>query len=222
MTSPTPLRALVTLGPTHESVDAVRFIGNRSSGRMGTEIARALQQAGCDVQVLAGPCQPAGMDSLNKIVRFRCAAELKALLEVHWPSHDLLIMAAAVADWKPANQVQGKMRRQSATLSLSLEPVPEILGSLTTRPNQFIVGFALEPSDELLSSARDKLQRKRADCVVANPLETMDADLIAATLLWPEGRVERPGDGSPWSKQACAGWLCERFVPAAIAKRCGG
>jgi phosphopantothenoylcysteine decarboxylase/phosphopantothenate--cysteine ligase len=214
---PHPLRTLITLGPTHEPMDAVRYLGNRSSGRMGVAIAKALERAGCHVHVLAGPCQPVGIDSLPRVERFRTAEQLRGLLASRWPGHDMLVMAAAVADWRPANPVTGKARRRDDPLTLSLEPVPEILGSLASRPDQFVTGFALEPREELIDSARRKLERKRADCIVANPLETMDAIEIEATLIWPDGRQERPEEGR-LDKQAFAAWLVDRLLPAARAR----
>lgn len=217
MTAPPCLNALVTLGPTHEPVDAVRYLGNRSSGRMGVEIAKALGRRGCRVRVLAGPCQPAGLDSLPDVVRFRTAEELGRSLEEAWPAHDLLVMAAAVADWRPSAPVAGKPRRSDTPRHLELEPVPEILGALRSRPNQFVVGFALEPSEQLIASAEAKLARKRADCIVANPLETMDAATVEGTLVWPGGRVERP-PSSPCPKADFAAWLVDRLLPAAMAR----
>jgi phosphopantothenoylcysteine decarboxylase/phosphopantothenate--cysteine ligase len=213
---PTPLRAIVTLGPTHEPLDDVRFVGNRSSGRMGLEIARALMRRGCQVTAMAGPCQPAGLDSLPEVVRFRTAEELRASLRARWPDADLLVMAAAVADWRPMHAQTGKRRRGAGSISIELEPVPEILGSLASRDDQFVVGFALEPEAELLASARSKLVRKRADCIVANPLQTMDAADVDGSLVWADGRVERP-DGA-CSKADFASWLADRVVPAASAR----
>lgn len=210
---PAPLRAIVTLGPTQEPLDEVRFLGNRSSGRMGTEIAAALQRSGCDVTTLAGPCQPAGLDSLPGVVRFRTAEELRAELLRRWPGADMLVMAAAVADWRPTEVRRGKRRRSDGRLSIELEAVPEILGSLTSRSDQFVVGFALEPAGEMLASAHAKLGRKRADCIVANPLETMDATEIDGALVWADGRVERP-DG-PCPKAQFATWLATRILPVA-------
>lgn len=214
---PSPLQAIVALGPTHEPLDEVRFIGNRSSGRMGVAIARALQQAGCTVTVLAGPCRPDGIDSLPEVVRFRTAENLRALLAERWPGADLLVMAAAVADWRPVTTVRGKKRRADGPMTVELESVPEILGTLPRRTGQFVMGFALEPSDELLESARRKLDRKRADCIVANPLETMDSDRVDGTLVWSNGQVESPGRALP--KQAFAEWLVARTLPAAQAAR---
>jgi phosphopantothenoylcysteine decarboxylase/phosphopantothenate--cysteine ligase len=206
----------VTLGPTHEPLDEVRFVGNRSSGRMGFEIATALRKRGCHVTALAGPCQPTGLDSLPDVVRFRTAEELRQLLQARWPEADLLVMAAAVADWRPVEVQIGKRRRADGRLLIELEPVPEILGSLESRPDQFVVGFALEPEDELLASARAKLGRKRADCIVANPLETMDATDIDGSLVWADGRVERPG--APCPKARFADWLVDRVLPPAVAR----
>ena len=107
---PDALHAIVALGPTHEPLDEVRFVGNRSSGRMGTEIAKALLERGCRVTVLAGPCRPDGLDSLPGVERFRTAEELRSLLAARWPMADLLVMAAAVADWRPARVESGKRR----------------------------------------------------------------------------------------------------------------
>lgn len=213
---PVPLRAIVTLGPTHEPLDEVRFVGNRSSGRMGLEIATALRKRGCHVTALAGPCQPTGLDSLPDVVRFRTAEELRQLLQARWPEADLLVMAAAVADWRPVEVQPGKRRRADGRLSIELEPVAEILGSLESRPDQFVVGFALEPQDELLASAHSKLGRKRADCIVANPLETMDATDIDGSLVWADGRVERPG--APCPKARFADWLVDRVLPPAAVR----
>jgi phosphopantothenoylcysteine decarboxylase/phosphopantothenate--cysteine ligase len=213
---PEALHAIVTLGPTHEPIDEVRFLGNRSSGRMGVEIARALQAQGCRVTVLAGPCRPDGLDSLPDVRRFRTAEELRATLCGAWPEADLLVMAAAVADWRPVSVQSGKLRRSDGGRTLELEQVPEILGSLTHRTGQFVVGFALEPAEELLASARSKLSRKRADCIVANPLATMDADCVDGTLVWADGRVETPGPRM--SKAVFARWLVDRVLPAAAAR----
>jgi len=127
------------------------------------------------------------------------------------------VMAAAVADWRPKVVAAGKMRRSSAAPTVELEAVPEILGALASGPRQFVVGFALEPADELLESARAKLARKRADCIVANPLETMDSARVDGTLVWPDDRVETPGVTT--TKEAFAEWLVQRILPAAQAAR---
>jgi phosphopantothenoylcysteine decarboxylase/phosphopantothenate--cysteine ligase len=215
----TPLRVLVAYGPTHEPIDDVRFIGNRSSGRMGLAIADAFAAAGCAVTAAAGPGTPA--PAAGRTLRFRTAADLLALLRAEWPAHDVLVMAAAVADYRPRSTVAGKMRREDGARTLELEPTEDILAGLAagTRPDQFVVGFALERPDELEASAAAKLGRKRADAIVANPLGTMDApDVDGAVLLAGQpARWLRPG--APLPKPAFATWLVRELLPMAHARR---
>lgn len=143
------------------------------------------------------------------LVRFRSAADLQALLRLHVPDADVLVMAAAVADYRPRVDPQffgGKFRRKTENLMLELEPTPDLLAEVaaTRRPDQLMVGFALEPREELLASARAKLERKRIDMVVANPLETMEGETIEAVVLTRGGGEARtPGpipktDFAPW------------------------
>ena len=214
------IRALVTAGPTHEPIDAVRFIGNRSSGRMALAIADALAGQGCRVTVLAGPGVPADPPAggtTERVRRFTTADDLGRLLAEAWPSHDLL--AAAVADFKPARRAEGKLRRGAAVAPIELVPTGDLLAGLagSTRPDQFVVGFALEEPAELDRSARDKLARKRADVIVANPLATMDSADVDATLYLRDGRVERPAD-RPMPKPAFAAWLAARILPEVRAR----
>ena len=108
------MKVLITAGPTREPIDAVRFIGNRSSGKMGIAIARAAAEAGHDVTLLLGPAElPADLAGTERIrvYRFESTAELKQLLEAHFRSCDLLIMAAAVADYRPITVQEGKLER---------------------------------------------------------------------------------------------------------------
>ena len=218
--SPQPLRALVAFGPTHEPIDDVRFIGNRSSGRMGAAIAEALRDAGCTVTAVRGPGAPEAAGCRD--VRFRTAADLLASLRAEWPRHDLLVMAAAVADFRPAAPVAGKLRRESGPLTLRLEPTEDILSGLAgaRRPDQFVVGFALERPEALMASARAKLERKRADAVVANPLETMDAADVEARVLLADGSVLVP-PGGRMPKDAFARWLAGEVLPRAERRRAG-
>jgi phosphopantothenoylcysteine decarboxylase/phosphopantothenate--cysteine ligase len=220
------IRALVTAGPTHEPIDAVRFIGNRSSGRMALAIARSLADQGCRVTLLAGPgIDPAGSveTAPDRVRRFTTADDLGRLLAEEWPSHDLLVMAAAVADFKPAHRTEGTLRRDAAVAPVELVPTGDLLAGLaaTTRPDQFVVGFALEDPAELERSAQDKLARKRADVIVANPLATMDSADVDATLFLRDGRVERPAD-RPIPKPQFAAWLAARILPDARARLARG
>jgi len=214
-----PLRVLVAAGPTHEPIDDVRFIGNRSSGRMGTAIAEAFRAAGCSVTLARGP----GVAPVNGCGdrSFSTAADLLALLRNEWPAHDLLIMAAAVADYRPAERTEGKMRREDGAVVLRLEPTEDILSGLagSRRADQYVVGFALERPEQLEASARSKLERKRADVIVANPLATMDAADVDARLLFADGREASPGGARP--KPAFAAWLADAILPLAQARAAG-
>jgi len=206
-------RMLVTAGPTWEPVDEVRFFGNRSSGRMGLEIARAAAALDLPVTLLRGPAVPDPPAAIGPSgvhdVRFRTAAELDERLRECWPSHDILVMAAAVADHRPIRRPGDppKRRRRDGPVTIELEPVPDLLAGLAEIPHPGTrIGFALEPADELAASARAKLARKRLHAIVANPLETMDAGEVDGRLILPDGSERRP-PSSPCSKAAFADWL---------------
>lgn len=204
-------RVLVTAGPTEEPIDAVRFIGNRSSGRMGVEIARAFADRGCEVTLLLGPIRgEAPVHSRIGCVRFRTAAELAGALGRAAPANDILVMAAAVADFRPAAASPGKIVR-GGPLELRLEPVPDLLASLPRHPGGFRLGFALEEPARLLDRARVKLAAKDLDAVVANPLATMESGSVDATLVWRDGRLERAADGAI-DKRDFARWLAGRIL----------
>jgi phosphopantothenoylcysteine decarboxylase/phosphopantothenate--cysteine ligase len=186
-------RVLITAGPTHEPIDAVRYIANRSSGRMGLALARACDERGWQTTLLLGPTALPPPDlSHGSVQRFQTAADLERLLQLHWPQHDLLIMAAAVADFTPvhANEHE-KIKRSNRPITIALEPTPDLLASLvaTTRPDQAVVGFALEEADQLIESALSKLRAKKLDAIVANPLPTMDSPTITATVAFADGRI---------------------------------
>lgn len=216
------LRVLITAGPTHEPIDAVRFIGNRSSGRLGVALADEAARRGCAVTLLLGPTPRLPTDSRVFTRRFRTTADLQALLAEHMPRCDVLIMAAAVADYRPRvppDQVHTKLRRENTTLTIELEPTQDQIAicSERRRPGQLLVGFALEPRDVLLDSARKKLERKRIDLIVANPLETMDAETIEATVLGRDGGEHRTDGAIP--KERFAGWLLDIVARAAAVVR---
>jgi phosphopantothenoylcysteine decarboxylase/phosphopantothenate--cysteine ligase len=211
---------LVAAGPTHEPIDDVRYIGNRSSGRMGTSICRAFLDAGCQVTLARGP----GVASVDGCAdrRFGTAAELLELLKKDWPAHQLLVMAAAVADYRPARRVDGKLRREDGPLTLALEPTEDILSGLAgaRHDRQYVVGFALERPEELAASAAVKLARKRADAIVANPLETMDSTDVDGHVLFADGRTMSP-PGGRMAKPAFAAWLAAVILPLAKARAAG-
>ena len=206
---------LITAGPTHEPIDAVRHIANRSSGRMGIALAEVAAQRGNRVTLLMGPTASASPQHSQITTRgFRTTTDLQRLLVELWPAHSVLIMAAAVADYRPAHP-EGPSRkhsRQAGTWTLGLEPTPDLLAqaAASRRPNQITVGFALEPTDRLLASARAKLVDKDIDAIVANPLQTIGADHIRATLLLRDGRELTPPQGE-CTKREFAQWLLDRI-----------
>ncbi len=220
------LRLLLTAGPTHEPIDAVRFIGNRSSGKLGIALADEAARSGWKVTLLLGPVAHAPSEPSVETIGFESTADLERRLQELLPSHDVLVMAAAVSDYRPAVSevdLTSKRRRTSAGMALKLDPTPDLLAgcSARRRQEQLLVGFALEPAEELAASARRKLARKRVDLIVANPLETMGADTIDARLIASDEMViegtpaeERTGPNMP--KAAFARWLLER-----LARACG-
>lgn len=210
-------RILITAGPTHEPIDAVRFIGNRSSGKLGVSLAAEAAARGHQTTLLLGPTPPQAVDTRVRVRGFRTTADLDSLLREEAPETDVLIMAAAVADYRPIppqgfDPRAGKLRRQSQRLTLELEPTPDLLAGCVQRrtPGQLIVGFALEPRAELMTSAKAKLERKGVDAIVANALETMESPTIEATLVWRDGAAQST-DGAV-KKEAFAGWLLDRIL----------
>jgi phosphopantothenoylcysteine decarboxylase / phosphopantothenate---cysteine ligase len=205
------MRLLITAGPTREPIDAVRFISNRSSGRMGLALAAAGATAGHSVTLLLGPgprCDE--VDPRFTCHRFETTDDLLNLLEAHWPEHDVLLMAAAVADYRPATVEPGKLPRQAGgERVLRLEATEDLVAKMaaTRGAGQRVIAFALEESELLEARAAEKLRRKGVDAIVANPLSTMDAHEINAVLLWSDGRRAAPG---AMSKTEFAGWLIER------------
>lgn len=185
--APPARHILVTAGPTHEPIDAVRFLGNRSSGRTGLAIANEAAQRDWAVRLLLGQTPSSHSDSRVTLDRFRTTADLGQLLDIHFAWCDVLVMAAAVADFQPRVSPEdqaGKLHRSDGPITLELDPTPDLLHACASRrkPGQLLVGFALEPPADLHASAQAKLVRKGADLIVANPLETMDSRTIEATV----------------------------------------
>ena len=160
-------RVLVSAGPTHESIDPIRFVSNRSSGKMGYAIASAASERGADVVLVSGPTAlmpPAGVT----YVPVTTAEEMGKSLLVRLPWADTVIMAAAVADFRPARSAAQKLKKKDRMTSLDLEPTEDILTQLAARrTTQILVGFAAETQD-LLAHAREKLHAKAIDLIVAN------------------------------------------------------
>jgi len=162
------LRVLITAGGTREPIDPVRFIGNRSSGRMGMALAGAAASRGAEVTLIAANVplsEPAGVRRID----VETAEQLAAAAAAEFPGAHVLLMAAAPADFRPAEAASGKLKRRDG-LELRLEPTEDILAGLAARraPEQTVVGFAAEHGDGGLERARAKLSRKFADLIVLN------------------------------------------------------
>ncbi len=212
-----PTRIVITAGPTHEPIDSVRFIGNRSSGRVGVALAEAAARLGWQTTLLLGPATVLPTDARVCVERFRTTSDLRVLLSKQI-DFDVLVMAAAVADYRPivdpaALAAAGnKLRRVSTGLTLKLEATPDLLAEIGARKTaaQVLVGFALEPAARLESSAREKLARKKLDLIVANELQTMDALTIQASVFDSQGgRHDTPG---AMTKRRFATWLLKRIA----------
>jgi phosphopantothenoylcysteine decarboxylase / phosphopantothenate---cysteine ligase len=190
------LRVLVTAGGTREPIDPVRFVGNRSSGRMGIALAAAAAKRGAEVTLVAANVSlsaPAGV----RRVDVETAADLAAAAEREFARAHVLLMAAAPADFRAAEPASGKLRR-AGPLELSLEPTEDILASLSARrrDGQTIVGFAAEHGGEAVERARGKLRRKGADLIVlndvSNPEIGFESERNAVTLISAESENEVP------------------------------
>ena len=162
-------KILVTAGPTYEYLDDIRFIGNRSSGKQGVEIAKCLQKLNADVTLVIGPVN-LDLSSLSKVIRVESAVQMNDAVIETGP-FDIAICAAAVSDWRPKEKAKTKIKKSSISKPQFLELVenPDILKNICVaenRPN-LVIGFAAETND-LLTNARLKLENKGCDWIVAN------------------------------------------------------
>lgn len=176
------LKALVSAGPTYEAVDAVRFIGNRSSGKMGYCIANALADRGIEVELVSGPTHLQCDRENIHVTRVESAAEMYAACEGKVGNADLVVMSAAVADYRPAKPAPNKLKKKEENLHITLEPTVDILKTLAARKRegQLFVGFALETDNEE-ANAMHKLQHKNADMIVLNSLRDEGAGFNVPT-----------------------------------------
>jgi phosphopantothenoylcysteine decarboxylase/phosphopantothenate--cysteine ligase len=180
---------VVTAGPTYEDIDDVRYIGNRSSGKMGYAVAAEAVRRGGRVILVSGPsalAPPAGAE----LVRVRSAEQMHTVVQRHAAEADVVVMAAAVADYTPARRAAGKIEKADAPLDLALVRTPDILAELgrlrAGGPRPVLVGFAAESGDPV-ERGRQKLLRKGADLIVANDISSeglgFDSDMNAATII---------------------------------------
>jgi phosphopantothenoylcysteine decarboxylase/phosphopantothenate--cysteine ligase len=181
---------VVTAGGTQEPIDPVRFIGNRSSGKMGLALAEAARDRGAEVTLITAPThlpKPAGIE----VIPVRTAVEMKRAVTKAVKQASALIMAAAVADYQPRSPAKSKIKKESPGLNLELTRTPDILGEV--KGSFLKVGFAAE-SEDLVANARKKLAQKGLDFIVANditdPESSFDADTNKVTIINKEGKAE--------------------------------
>jgi phosphopantothenoylcysteine decarboxylase/phosphopantothenate--cysteine ligase len=192
----TGTRALVTAGPTYEAIDPVRYIGNHSSGKMGFAIAEELASQGAAVTLVTGPTSlVTNSQGINRL-DVTSAKEMLEACQTAFKKTDVLVMAAAVADYRPEKQSKSKIKKTADSLSINLVATEDILSNLTAKrkKGQVIAGFALETEDGL-KEAKDKLKRKNLDLVILNTLKEKGAgfghDTNKVTIVDSAGKVSR-------------------------------
>ena len=174
-------KVLITAGPTYEAIDPVRFIGNHSSGRMGFEIAKASANLGAEVFLITGPTHEKITHDLIHIIPVVSAQNMYDEAHKYFANVDIAILSAAVADFKPKDVANHKIKKDASTLSIELEKTKDILASLgTVKKQQYLVGFALETNDEL-ENAKGKLKRKNLNLIVLNSLNDKGAGFKSET-----------------------------------------
>jgi phosphopantothenoylcysteine decarboxylase/phosphopantothenate--cysteine ligase len=188
------LNVLITAGPTRERLDPVRYLTNRSSGKMGFAVAEAAREAGAHVTVISGPVQlqtPVGVTRIN----VESARDMYAAVHRQVADADIFIAAAAVADFQPVTVAKQKIKKHGGTVKLELEPAPDIIKSVADMAKRpFVVGFAAETND-VEDNARSKLKRKKLDMIAANEVGdgiAFDCEDNALTVIWPGGKTDVP------------------------------
>jgi phosphopantothenoylcysteine decarboxylase/phosphopantothenate--cysteine ligase len=174
------MRLLITAGPTREHIDPVRFLSNCSTGKMGFAIAEAAIAAGHEVELIAGPVSitPPAKANYTPVVSAR---DMLAAVMKYLPTVDAVIMTAAVADWRPAEQAQDKLKKHTMEPVIKLVPNPDILSEIKkVKTNQLVIGFAAETRNAL-EYAKDKLERKGLDMIVANDVSQAGAGFAVET-----------------------------------------
>lgn len=207
-------KVVVTAGPTREAIDPVRYLGNRSSGKMGFAIAAALVRHGADVTLVAGPVglpTPGGVERID----VESAADMLAAVDAAIAGSDIFVACAAVADFRPVNIAQHKIKKtDSPSLSLQLERNPDILATVAARQDApFCVGFAAE-TDDVEGYARGKLEAKKLDMIAANQVgESLgfEADDNALLVLWPGGGRQLPQQPKSQLAVQLVDLIVERF-----------
>jgi phosphopantothenoylcysteine decarboxylase/phosphopantothenate--cysteine ligase len=209
------LNVVITAGPTRERLDPVRYLTNRSSGKMGFAVAAAVREAGAHVTLVSGPVQlqtPGGVTRIN----VESAREMYAAVHRHIGEADVFIAAAAVADFQPVTVAKQKIKKQGVAVRLELEPAPDIVKSVADMAKRpFVVGFAAE-TDDVEANARSKLKRKKLDMIAANEVGdgiAFDCDDNALTVLWPGGKSDITRGPKLEVARALVALIAERLPP---------
>ena len=214
---------MVTAGPTREAIDPVRYITNRSSGKMGYEVAEAARDAGARVILISGPVnleRPEGMD----VIDIESAEQLLAAAQDKIKDVDIFIAAAAVADYRPEQAKANKIKKTEATMSIDLVKAPDTLATISALPDRpFCVGFAAE-TEKVSEYARGKLNRKKLDMIIANRVGAnlgFDCDENAVEVIWRTGEKKYPKTSKAELAVNLIELISERYKkaqkPAAIA-----
>lgn len=211
------LRVVVNAGPTYEDIDPVRFLGNRSSGKMGFAIAEAASLAGAEVTLVAGPVALATPAKVALRVDVRSALQMRDAVLEAVRNADIFIATAAVADWRVAKYTARKIKKgPRGAPVLELMENPDILAEVAALdPRPFVVGFAAE-TERLAERAREKLERKRLDMLVANLVDEhvgIGADDNAVELFWPGGSEALPRASKLEIAKALVARIARRFRP---------
>ena len=188
------MRFLITAGPTREPIDPIRYLSNRSSGKMGYALAEAAVDIGHSVVLVSGPVNLAPLPGA-KVIRVSTSDEMFEAVREHAPDCDVLVMAAAVADYKPASVSPTKIKKQNADWSLKLVPTRDILATIGKSDRAFlVVGFAAE-TDNLEENAQKKLRAKNVDVIVANdvsdPKIGMESDENEVSIFFHDGETRK-------------------------------
>ncbi|WP_458070560.1 bifunctional phosphopantothenoylcysteine decarboxylase/phosphopantothenate--cysteine ligase CoaBC [Rhodanobacter sp. BL-MT-08] len=210
------LKVVVSAGPTYEDIDPVRFIGNRSSGRMGFAVAQAAALAGAQVTLVAGPVSLATPAGVARRIDVRSAAQMHAEVLSSAAQADIYIAAAAVGDFRPNAVSAHKLKKtcDGAGLALQLSENPDILASLSAQPTHpFLVGFAAETHD-VASYAQQKLSRKGLDMIAANQVGEglgFEAPDNALSVYWADGSIDLPRVAKPELARQLIAQVAQRF-----------
>ncbi|MCS6948394.1 MAG: bifunctional phosphopantothenoylcysteine decarboxylase/phosphopantothenate--cysteine ligase CoaBC [Steroidobacteraceae bacterium] len=214
------VRVLLTAGPTRERIDPVRFVSNRSSGKMGFAVAAAAAAAGAEVTLVAGPVvlpTPAGVRRID----VESAAGMLQAVEAEIGAAQIFIATAAVADYRPKHPAAQKIKKTAAQLVLELERTADILATVAARPNRpFVVGFAAE-TEQLEQHAAAKLEEKNLDMIAANDVsgdQVFDREDNHLLVLWRGGRQEIRGNKADVARELVA-LIAARYAQAQTARR---